>query len=141
MICSFRERATEVIEIISCMAYHKGSSPMTKACLQDRRLPLCYCQLVMDVMNCMQADSQSLSSFAGDAAPTKAYVLRSLLPEAMRTKFVASASADVSPAFVLLVLSIINLAGGTITEGMLCFTRRTSLSNPYVFPDLIIGEL
>jgi len=76
-------------------------------------------QGVMDVMSCMQAFLSRCRLLAGDAAATKAYVLRSLLPEAMRTQFVSSASADVSPAFVLLVLSIINLAGGTITEGML----------------------
>ncbi|EIE19686.1 MAGE protein [Coccomyxa subellipsoidea C-169] len=52
----------------------------------------------------------------GEATPSKAYVLRSLLPEAMRTTFVTSASADATPAFVLLVLSLINLAGGAISE-------------------------
>lgn len=55
--------------------------------------------------------------FAGDAAAVKSYVLRSLLPEAMRTAFVMPASPEPAPAFELLVMSIITLAGGSISEG------------------------
>ncbi|KAK9918094.1 hypothetical protein WJX75_001231 [Coccomyxa subellipsoidea] len=52
----------------------------------------------------------------GDGTLSKAYILRSLLPEALRSAFVTPASADAAPAFSLLVLSLINLAGGSISE-------------------------
>ncbi|CAL8471342.1 g10884 [Coccomyxa elongata] len=52
----------------------------------------------------------------GDTAAVKSYVLRSLLPEAMRTAFVMPASPEPAPAFELLVMSIITLAGGSISE-------------------------
>ena len=48
---------------------------------------------------------------------TKAYVLRSLLPAALRTRFVQADAPDVGRAFAMVVLSIINLAGGSTTEG------------------------
>lgn len=47
---------------------------------------------------------------------TKAYVLRSMLPAALRTRFVQT-EPEPARAFAMVVLSIVNLAGGVISEG------------------------
>jgi len=65
------------------------------------------------------SDVNAIDGLADVAGWRKAYVLRCILPHAVRTKFTVKDSgvAEVSRAFALVVLSIISLAGGSISEG------------------------
>lgn len=57
-------------------------------------------------------------SFAGSLTPTSAYVLRSLLPTALRA--IVCPQPEPLCALAMVVLSIIHLNGGAVSEGARC---------------------
>ncbi len=84
----------------SC-ARAEGANAIRHACMISREL----------------CETQKPSCARAEGGGAKAYVLRSMLPGTLRARFLQPAQPDPGAAFALVVLAIVNLVGGRISEG------------------------